>query len=185
REKVLSTMKAMEGRPTDLDIVLPQITGFSFYNTSEYSLATLGATRTRQNLEDYISKFSGNARVIFEQFDFTNTLARMDRAGVLYRICQNFAAIDLHPSVVPDRVMSNVYEHLIRRFGAEVNEAAEDFMTPRDVVHLAIEVLLDPDDHLFEENPGLIRTIYDPTCGTGGFLTDGMDHVDALRDRFK
>lgn len=185
REKVLSTMKAMEGRAIDLDIVLPQITGFSFYNTSEYSLATLGATRTRQNLEDYISKFSGNARVIFEQFDFTNTLARMDRAGVLYRICQNFAAIDLHPSVVPDRVMSNVYEHLIRRFGAEVNEAAEDFMTPRDVVHLAIEVLLDPDDHLFEENPGLIRTIYDPTCGTGGFLTDGMDHVDALRDRFK
>lgn len=185
REKVLGTIKAMEGRPIDLDIVLPQLTGFSFYNASEYSLATLGATRTRQNLEDYIAKFSGNARVIFEQFDFTNTLARMDRAGVLYRICQNFAAIDLHPSVVPDRVMSNVYEHLIRRFGAEVNEAAEDFMTPRDVVHLAIEVLLDPDDHLFAENPGLIRTIYDPTCGTGGFLTDGMDHVDTLRDRFK
>src|SRR3546814_9214760 len=99
--------------------------------------------------------------------------------------CQNFAAIDLHPSTVPDRVKSNVYEHLIRRFGSEVNEAAEDFITPRDEVHLAIEVLLDPDDHLFEENPGLIRTIYDPTCGTGGFLTDGMDHVDALRDRFK
>ncbi|WP_199171642.1 type I restriction-modification system subunit M N-terminal domain-containing protein [Pollutimonas nitritireducens] len=124
REKVLSTMKAMQDRPIDLDIVLPQITGFSFYNSSEYSLATLGATRTRQNLEDYIAKFSGNARVIFEQFDFTNTLARMDRAGVLYRICQNFAAIDLHPSTVPDRVMSNVYEHLIRRFGSEVNEAA-------------------------------------------------------------
>lgn len=185
REKVLDQVEDIEGRAIDPDIILPQITGFSFYNTSEYSLGTLGATRTRQNLEDYISQFSGNARVIFEQFDFTNTLARMDRAGVLYRICQNFAAIDLHPSTVPDRVMSNVYEHLIRRFGSEVNEAAEDFMTPRDVVHLAIEVLLDPDDHIFEENPGLIRTIYDPTCGTGGFLTDGMDHVDALRDRFK
>lgn len=185
REKVRETVRTMEGRAIDLDIVLPQVTGFPFYNVSEYSLSTLGATRTRQNLEDYIAKFSGNARVIFEQFDFINTLARMDRAGVLYRICQNFADIDLHPKAVPDRVMSNVYEHLIRRFGAEVNEAAEDFMTPRDVVHLAIEVLLDPDDHLFEENPGLIRTIYDPTCGTGGFLTDGMDHIDALRDRFK
>lgn len=184
RDKVRETVKSMEGRAIDLNIVLPQVTGFPFYNVSEYSLSTLGATRTRQNLEDYIAKFSDNARVIFEQFDFINTLARMDRAGVLYRICQNFAAIDLHPNTVPDRVMSNVYEHLIRRFGAEVNEAAEDFMTPRDVVHLAIEVLLDPDDHLFEETPGLIRTIYDPTCGTGGFLTDGMDHVDALRDRF-
>ncbi|TXH90021.1 class I SAM-dependent DNA methyltransferase [Thauera aminoaromatica] len=185
RDAVRNTIRAMADKPIDLDMVLSQVTGFPFYNASEYSLATLGGTRTRANLEDYIAKFSSNARVIFEQFDFLNTIARMDRAGLLYRICQNFAAIDLHPSVVPDRVMSNVYEHLIRRFGAEVNEAAEDFMTPRDVVHLAIEILLDPDDHLFEENPGLIRTMYDPTCGTGGFLTDGMDHVDALRDRFK
>lgn len=185
RDAVRDTICAMADKPIDLDMVLAQVTGFPFYNASEYSLATLGGTRTRANLEDYIAKFSGNARVIFEQFDFLNTIARMDRAGLLYRICQNFAAIDLHPSVVPDRVMSNVYEHLIRRFGAEVNEAAEDFMTPRDVVHLAIEILLDPDDHLFEENPGLIRTMYDPTCGTGGFLTDGMDHVDALRDRFR
>jgi len=185
RDAVRDTIRAMADKPIDLDMVLSQVTGFPFYNASEYSLATLGGTRTRANLEGYIAKFSGNARVIFEQFDFLNTIARMDRAGLLYRICQNFAAIDLHPSVVPDRVMSNVYEHLIRRFGAEVNEAAEDFMTPRDVVHLAIEILLDPDDHLFEENPGLIRTMYDPTCGTGGFLTDGMDHVDALRDRFR
>ncbi|AEM42763.1 Type I restriction-modification system DNA methylase, putative (plasmid) [Ketogulonicigenium vulgare WSH-001] len=108
----------------------------------------------------------------------------MDRAGVLYKICLNFSAIDLHPDAVPERVMSNVYEHLIRRFGAEVNEAAEDFMTPRDVVHLAIELLLDPDDQLFIENPGLIRTLYDPTCGTGGFLSDGMEHVRSLQDRY-
>jgi type I restriction enzyme M protein len=62
------------------------------------------------------------------------------------------------PDVVPDRVMSNIYEHLIRRFGAEVNEGAEDFMTPRDIVHLATALLLDPDDALFEASPGLIRT---------------------------
>ncbi len=79
--------------------------------------------------------------------------------------------------------MTNIYEHLIRRFGAEVNEAAEDFMTPRDVVHLATTLLLDPDDELFEANPGLIRTLYDQTCGTGGFLTDAMDHVDGLREQ--
>lgn len=170
REQVQATKKAMADKGIDMDVVLRQVTGFAFYNTSNYSLASLGATRTRQNLEDYIAHFSDNARVIFEQFDFHNTLARMDKQGVLYRIAQNFAGIDLHPDTVPERVMSNVYEHLIRRFSAEVNEAAEDFMTPRDVVHLAIELLLDPDDELFVQNPGLIRTLYDPTCGTGGGL---------------
>lgn len=184
REQVLETVKLLKDTGIDLDVILRQQTGFPFYNTSNYSLGSLGATRTRQNLEDYIAQFSENARVIFEQFDFANTLARMDRAGVLYKICLNFAAIDLHPAVVPERAMSNVYEHLIRRFGAEVNEAAEDFMTPRDVVHLAIELLLDPDDELFINNPGLIRTLYDPTCGTGGFLSDGMEHVRSLQDRY-
>ncbi|MGC1496299.1 MAG: class I SAM-dependent DNA methyltransferase [Sulfitobacter sp.] len=184
RADVVKTFASLKDSGIDTDIILRQQTGFPFYNTSEYSLQSLGATRTRQNLEDYIAQFSDNARVIFEQFDFANTIARMDRAGVLYKICQNFAAINLHPDAVPERVMSNVYEHLIRKFGAEVNEAAEDFMTPRDVVHLAIELLLDPDDQLFIDNPGLIRTLYDPTCGTGGFLSDGMEHVNNLRDRY-
>lgn len=184
RDQVRETVKTMKDSGIDLGVILRTQTGYSFYNTSNYDLRSLGATRTRQNLEDYIASFSDNARVIFEQFDFANTLARMDKAGVLYKICQNFASIDLHPDAVPERVMSNVYEHLIRRFGAEVNEAAEDFMTPRDVVHLAIELLLDPDDQMFIDNPGLIRTLYDPTCGTGGFLSDGMEHVNALRDRY-
>lgn len=184
RDQVRETVKTMKDSGIDLGVILRTQTGYPFYNTSNYDLRSMGATRTRQNLEDYIASFSDNARVIFEQFDFANTLARMDKAGVLYKICQNFAAIDLHPDAVPERVMSNVYEHLIRRFGAEVNEAAEDFMTPRDVVHLAIELLLDPDDQMFIDNPGLIRTLYDPTCGTGGFLSDGMEHVNALRDRY-
>ena len=184
RAEVVSTHQSMANQGIDMDLVLRPITGYPFYNTSNYDLKSLGATRTRQNLEDYIASFSANARVIFEQFDFANTIARMDRAGVLYKICLNFSAIDLHPDVVSERTMSNVYEHLIRKFGAEVNEAAEDFMTPRDVVHLAIELLLDPDEQIFIDNPGLITTLYDPTCGTSGFLSDGMEHVDALRDRY-
>lgn len=169
----------------DLDLILRQITRYPFYNTSEYSLGTLGGTKTRQNLQDYIAQFSDNARVIFEQFDFGNTMVRLDKAGILFKICQNFAGIDLHPNVVPDRVMSNIYEHLIRRFGAEVNEAAEDFMTPHDVVRLATTLLLDPDDALFEAHPGLIRTLSDPACGTGGFLTDAMNHIADFGGRSK
>lgn len=164
----------------DLDLILRQTAGLPFYNTSQYSLATLGATKTKSNLVAYVAGFSDNARVIFDQFNFSDTIARLARADILFKICQNFANTDLHPDVVPDRVMSNIYEHLIRRFGSEVNEAAEDFMTPRDVVHLATTLLLDPDDDLFRNNPGLIRTLYDPTCGTGGFLTDAMNHVDGF-----
>lgn len=185
REAVLAMHDKVKDKGIDVGLVLRQTAGLPFYNTSQYSLATLGATKTKSNLEAYIAGFSDNARVIFEQFNFTDTIARLARADNLFKICQNFAETDLHPDVVPDRVMSNIYEHLIRRFGAEVNEAAEDFMTPRDVVHLATTLLLDPDDDLFRNNPGLIRTLYDPTCGTGGFLTDAMNHVDGFRDRDK
>lgn len=174
-----------EKKGIDIDLILRQVTRYPFYNTSKYALSNLGGTKTRQNLQDYIAHFSDNARSIFEQFDFSNTVIRLDKAGVLYKICQNFIKIDLHPDEVPDRVMSNLYEHLIRRFGAAVNEGAEDFMTPRDVVHLATALLLDPDDALFESNPGLIRTLYDPTCGTGGFLTDAMNHVADYGNCFK
>lgn len=185
REQVRENHALFKDAGIDIDLVLRQVTHYPFYNTSEYALSNLGSTKTRPNLQDYIAHFSDNARIIFEQFDFTNTIIRLDKAGVLFKICKNFASIDLHPEAVPDRVMSNLYEHLIRRFGAEVNEGAEDFMTPRDVVHLATSLLLDPDDALFEANPGLIRTLYDPTCGTGGFLSDAMDHVAEYGNRFK
>ncbi len=180
RDVVRDTYAKFKDKGLDTDLILRQKAGLPFYNTSQYSLATLGATKTKSNLEAYVAAFSDNARVIFDQFNFTDTIARLARADILFKICQNFANTDLHPDVVPDRVMSNIYEHLIRRFGSEVNEAAEDFMTPRDVVHLATTLLLDPDDALFRNNPGLIRTLYDPTCGTGGFLTDAMNYVDGF-----
>ncbi|HBS7910078.1 TPA: type I restriction-modification system subunit M N-terminal domain-containing protein, partial [Klebsiella pneumoniae] len=158
REAVREAHDAFKDADVELDTILRSTAEYPFYNTSEYSLGTLGSTKTRRNLEDYIALFSDNARAIFEEFEFGNTVIRLEKAGLLYKICQNFAKIDLHPDVVPDRVMSNIYEHLIRRFGAEVNEGAEDFMTPRDIVHLATALLLDPDDALFEASPGLIRT---------------------------
>ncbi len=185
REAVRNAHQTFKDAKIDLDPILRQTTSYPFYNISEYCLETLGSTKTRQNLEDYLTHFSDNARAIFEEFEFSNTIIRLDKAGLLYKICKNFAEIDLHPDVVPDRVMSNIYEHLIRRFGAAVNEGAEDFMTPRDVVHLATALLLDPDDALFEENSGLIRTLYDQTCGTGGFLTDAMNHVADYGSRYK
>ena len=185
KDAVLRDYAQYQSMQLDMDPLLKRTAKAQFYNTSRYTLSTLGSTQTRPNIEDYIANFSDNARQVFEQFDFTNMLSRMDRAGILYRICQNFADIDLHPEKVPDRVMSNVYEHLIRRFGAAVNEAAEDFMTPRDVVHLATALVIHPDVELFEQTEGAIRTLYDPTCGTAGFLTDGINYVESLQHKHR
>lgn len=185
RDDVRDAYEQHKDSGIQMDRFLPQVAGHTFYNTSEYALETLGATKTRENLEDYIAKFSDNARIIFEQFDFTATIQKLDKAGLLYRICLEYANTDLHPDRVPDRVMSNVYEHLIRRFGASVNEGAEDFMTPRDVVRLATALVLHTDNDLFEQQPGIIRTVYDPTCGTGGFLSDAISYVGEMESKNK
>ncbi|WP_395147908.1 N-6 DNA methylase (plasmid) [Moraxella atlantae] len=182
---VLAMAKNIAGKNLDEKALLTSASQNPFYNKSEYSLATLGGTKTRANLEDYIQNFSDNVRVIFEQFDFDTIIVKLDKAGRLLEVCDSFANIDLHPDVVPDRTMSNVYEHLIARFGSEVGTGSEDFMTPRDVVHLAATLLLAPDNELFEQQQGgLIRTMYDQTCGTGGFLTDIMNYADSYRDQY-
>ncbi len=184
KTQVLDSYKEFKDQGFNLDDILKDASQNPFYNTSNYNLSNLGGTKTKANLEDYIANFSDNVRVIFEQFDFATTINKLAKANLLLRICSNFAAINLHPDVVPDRTMSNVYEHLIARFGSEVGMGSEDFMTPRDVVHLAATLLLHPDDALFEDSQGMIRTIYDQTCGTGGFLTDMMNYVDGMKNRY-
>lgn len=185
KDAVLKSYDQFKDQGLAMDDILCNVSGNPFYNKSSYNLSNLGGTKTKANLEDYIANFSENVRVIFEQFEFNTTINKLSKSNLLLRICNNFAAIDLHPNVVPDRTMSNVYEHLIAKFGAEVGTGSEDFMTPRDIVHLAATLLLEPDNELFEQKNGLIRTIYDQTCGTSGFLTDMMNYVDSFKDRYK
>ncbi|WP_327858361.1 class I SAM-dependent DNA methyltransferase [Acinetobacter guillouiae] len=184
KQAVIDANNQFKDQGMMMDDILKNVSGNPFYNTSNYNLSNLGGTKTKANLEDYIANFSDNVRVIFEQFDFATTINKLAKANLLLRICTNFSSIDLHPSVVPDRTMSNVYEHLIARFGAEVGTGSEDFMTPRDIVHLAATLLLEPDNDLFEQKQGLIRTVYDQTCGTSGFLTDMMNYVEGYKDRY-
>jgi type I restriction enzyme M protein len=176
KAKVLKEYEKEKNAGTELDLVLPSYSGLPFYNTSEYSLETLGGTKTASNLEQYISRFSSNVRLIFEEFGFANTIHELNRARLLYRMTSQFAAIDLHPEVVSDRVMSNTYEQLIRDFAASINEKAGEFMTPKDVVHLATKLVLAPDEEAFSDS-GIIRTVYDPTCGLLGFITDAIDVI--------
>lgn len=177
KDAVLTAYNQYKDKGLMLDDILKNASGTPFYNTSTYNLNNLGGTQTRANLEDYLAFFSENVRQIFDKFDFYTVIKKLDEANLLLKICQNFAATDLHPNVVSDRTMSNVYEHLIAKFGSEVGTGAEDFMTPRDIVHLSATLLLAPDDELFAGEKGIIRTLYDQTCGTAGFLTDMMNYV--------
>lgn len=150
----------------------------AFYNVTAFRLNTLGSTDTYDALEAYLDGFSPNARDIFENFSIKTVAKTLQKSDLLYDICKKFAAFNLSPEAVSDREMSDIYEHLIQRFGETINEQAEDFMTPKDVVRLATGMIFANEDEVLSSDSGIVRTLYDPTMGTGGFLADALDQVD-------
>lgn len=149
-----------------------------FYNYSKYSLKTIPITGTWSTLKAYIDSFSDNAKEIMEKFKMADTCTTLENEGMLYEVCQRFAKFNLSPDNVSDREMSDIYEHLIERYGEEIAEDAEDFMTPKDVVRLAVKMVFANDDELLNSDNGAIRTLYDPTLGTSGFICDALDLLD-------
>lgn len=176
REKVAAQYKLFKDSSVDLDLILPGVAGAKFYNVTTFSLGTVGATNTRVNLEEYVAKFSANARQVFEHFGFDNWLARLESANLLFLVAQKFAAIDLHPNVISNHEMGLVFEHLIRKFAESANDTAGEFFTPRDVVRLATTLVFAP-DHQALNQEGAIRTVYDCAAGTGGFLSSAIELV--------
>ncbi|MGU1314575.1 type I restriction-modification system subunit M [Pseudomonas aeruginosa] len=176
RDKVRSQYQAMKASGVDMDLILPTTAGATFYNVSQFSLGSLGSTSTRANLEDYIAKFSANARQVFEHFAFSDWLVQLDKANLLYLVTQKFASIDLHPETISNHEMGLVFEHLIRKFAESANDTAGEFFTPRDVVRLATTLVFAP-DHQALNGEGVVRTVYDCTAGTGGFLSSAIEQV--------
>jgi len=162
----------------DFELILPSIAGVGFYSTSQFTLSSLGATNTRQNLEDYISKFSSNVRQVFEQFSFASWIAKLSDSNLLYLIAQQFKDIDLHPRSTTNHDMGLVFEHLIRKFAESANDTAGEFYTPRDVVQLATTLVLSTDEEALTEE-GVVRTVYDCAAGTGGFLSAAIEIVSS------
>ncbi|WP_296896436.1 class I SAM-dependent DNA methyltransferase [Thiohalocapsa sp.] len=176
RKPVLERYQAIQDSGLDPDLILPKVSGQRFYNVSQYTLANLGEGETRANLEDYVAKFSANAREVFDSFNFDTWLDRLASANLLYLVVQKFAVLDLHPNAVSNYEMGLVFEELIRRFAEASNETAGEHFTPRDVVRLATTLVFAPDREILT-GAGVIRTIYDPCCGTGGFLATGIEQV--------
>ncbi len=176
RDKVRSQYEAMKASGVDMDLILPTTAGATFYNVSQFSLGSVGSTSTRANLEDYIAKFSANARQVFEHFAFDRWLEKLEKANLLYLVAQKFAAVDLHPDKISNHEMGLVFEHLIRKFAESSNDDAGQFFTPRDVVRLATTLVFAP-DHQALNGEGVVRTVYDCAAGTGGFLSSAIEQV--------
>lgn len=135
-----------------------------------------------RHLADYINGFSENIRKIFERFEFDKEIEKLEESNRLYQVVSQFAEIDLHPKRVDNITMGLVFEDLIRRFNEAANETAGDHFTPREVIQLMVNLLLEPDTSVLTQ-AGIIVTIFDPACGTGGMLAEAQNWIRAHNER--
>ncbi len=182
KAEVLEEYKRIKDKnPEIIKSRLEKITGQKFYNTSPFTFEKLkGAPDSiAQDLVSYINGFSPNVRRIFEFFDFEKEVFAMNDANILYLIVSEFAKVNLHPNLVSNRDMGLIFENLIRRFNELANETAGDHFTPREIIKLMINILFIDDDD-FLKGKSVIREILDPTCGTGGMLSEAKNYVNEL-----
>jgi type I restriction enzyme M protein len=141
------------------------------YNISNYTFRRLleDAEHIAKNLIAFINGFSPKSKEIFENFKFEDEIAKLNKANRLYLILKEFADVDLHPTRISNVDMGYVFEELIRKFNEQANEEAGDHFTPREVIRLMAHILYTEEEDIYVE--GIARTIYDPTCGTGGMLS--------------
>lgn len=187
KPKVLAELATISKTGLNPDPFLRRITGQAVYNTSPLDLVKLlgDQDNIRKNLYDYVAKFSPDARDIFERFDFHTQIERLAKAELLYLVVEKFANIDLHPEVVDNAQMGLVFEELIRKFAEISNETAGEHFTPREVIRLMVNLLFVEDDEVLQPGNAVVRTIYDPTAGTGGMLSVAgeflLEHNPAAR----
>ena len=181
KARVLKEHDKRKDSDLPLDAFLKKAAKLPFYNTSPMDLAKLGETQVLDNLDTYIRSFSPDAREIFEHFGFHDFLEKLEEANLLYLVMQKFATMDLSPKALNNHHMGLVFEELIRRFAESSNETAGEHFTPRDIVHLTTALLF-TDQHQ-TIGPGKIVTVYDPTAGTGGFLSEGEEYIHSISEQ--
>jgi type I restriction enzyme M protein len=175
---VLAEKEKREKAGLNPEPFLLQKSGQHFVNTSALDLKRIlgDQDHVRENLFEYVRAFSPAVRDIFDSFDFYAQIERLDKAGLLYLVAEKFANIDLHPSAVSNAQMGAVFEELIRRFAELSNETAGEHFTPREVIRLMVNLLFIEDDDALNK-PGVVRTLYDPTAGTGGMLSVAEEYL--------
>jgi type I restriction enzyme M protein len=144
----------------------------NFHNTSEFTFQNLlgDADKLAANLNNYIAGFSARARKIIEKFKFDEEIEKLEEANRLFEVVKEVAAVDFHPDRISNIEMGYLFEDLVRRFNEQANEEAGDHFTPREVIKLMVSILFTHDDLVYKD--GKVIKIYDPTCGTGGMLSE-------------
>jgi type I restriction enzyme M protein len=182
KRRVLEVQARYKGRIENLEGQLTRAAGFKFFNTSRYDFEKLlaDAPHIAQNLRNYIAGFSPNMREVLEKFEFDNTISKLDEAGLLFQVMQRFGdpQVNLHPDVVDNAMMGTIFEELIRKFNEALNENPGEHFTPRDVVHLMVDLLIAGDEEGLRKK-GVVLSVYDPCCGSGGMLTIAKEHITA------
>jgi type I restriction enzyme M protein len=179
KEKVLEAQARLkEKKLENPDAQLRKASGYAFYNTSRFDFEKLlaDAPHLAANLRNYIAGFSPNMSEVFEKFDFDNTITKLNEAGLLFQVLERFKGADLHPGHVDNATMGTIFEELIRKFNEALNENPGEHFTPRDVVHLMVDLLLAGDEEHIRKK-GIVVTVYDPCCGSGGMLTISKEHI--------
>ncbi len=147
------------------------------YNISPFTFERLlgDPENIAPNLVAYINGFSPTARAIFERFKFTDQIEKLDASNRLFTIVKAMADVDLHPDRIDNLQMGYLFEHLVMRFNEQANEEAGDHFTPREVIRLMANLIYTGEHDVY--TPGIFRTIYDPTCGTGGMLSESEKFI--------
>ena len=175
---VLAEFAAKQKAKLNPEPFLIRKTGVPFYNTSPMDLRTLlgDQDHIRENLYSYVQAFAPAVRDIFERFEFHTQVDRLAKANLLYQVSERFAQVDLHPDRVDNHQMGLMFEELIRKFAELSNETAGEHFTPREVIRLMVDLLFEEDDAALSA-PGTVRTLYDPTAGTGGMLSIAGEYL--------
>ena len=182
KEAVLSYLPQAKGlSPEAAETVLKKKAKLSFCNKSKFDFKKLVADPNdiAANLRNYINGFSKNARNILEHFNFDDHIERLDKSNLLYMIVKRFAEVDLHPDKIKNIEMGYIFEELIRKFADLSNETAGEHFTPREVIRLMVNVLFLNDKEILTKK-GIVRTLYDPACGTGGMLSVAEEYLREL-----
>ncbi|MCK5943357.1 MAG: SAM-dependent DNA methyltransferase [Planctomycetes bacterium] len=181
KDAVLAELATRTKAKVNPEPFLLRRSGQHFFNTSPLDLKKLVGDQDHiaENLRAYLQAFSLAVRDIFEHFDFHTQIDRLQKAGLLYLVTEEFVNVDLHPATVSNAQMGLVFEELIRKFAELSNETAGEHFTPREVIRLMVNLLFVEDDDALSR-PGVVRSLYDPTAGTGGMLSVAGEHLDSL-----
>ena len=178
KDKVLETYNEYYSKLEDPSDVLMKASGHNFYNISKYEFSKLlsDPTNIKQNFFDYLNGFSPNMADVMERFKIRDRIQYLAEKDLLYKVVEKFSEIDLSPSAISNHDMGYIFEELIRKFNETNNEEAGEHFTPREIIRLMVEILMSRDQNRLEKH-GIITTVYDPACGTGGMLTVAKDYI--------